>query len=168
MATPKKENEKKDNANEGSDVDLVRELADILNDTDLTEIEMKKGDLKIRVAKGGGQMVQAYAAPQAPTPVQSAPATSSAAAESQEDTASGPHKDSTTSPMVGTAYTRPSPDADPFVKVGDSVEEGDTILLVEAMKTFNPITAPRSGKVEKVYVEDAQPVEFGEALFVIV
>lgn len=169
MATPKKENEKKENAKKGSDVDLVRELADILNDTDLTEIEMKKGDLKIRVSKGGGQMVQAYAAPQAAAPAQSAPAAaSSAPVEKSEDTASGPHKDSTTSPMVGTAYTRPSPDAEPFVKVGDSVEEGDTILLVEAMKTFNPITAPRSGKVEKVYVEDAQPVEFGEALFVIV
>ena len=169
MATPKKDNEKNDNAKKVSDVDLIRELAEILNDTDLNEIEMKKGDLKIRVSKGGGQMVQSYAAPQAPAPAQSAPAAaSSAPAENSDDPASGPHKDSTTSPMVGTAYTRPSPDADPFVKVGDSVEEGDTILLVEAMKTFNPITAPRSGKVEKLYVEDAQPVEFGEALFVIV
>ncbi|CAM3774873.1 acetyl-CoA carboxylase biotin carboxyl carrier protein [Litorimonas haliclonae] len=163
--------EKKDNAKKGSDVDLIRELADILNDTDLNEIEMKKGDLKIRVSKGGGQMVQAYTAPQAhaQAPAQSAPSVSSAApAAGSEEAGSGPHKDSTTSPMVGTAYTRPSPDADPFVKVGDSVEEGDTILLVEAMKTFNPITAPKSGKVEAVYVEDAQPVEFGESLFVIV
>lgn len=169
MATPKKDNEKKDNAKKGSDVDLIRELADILNDTDLNEIEMKKGDLKIRVSKGGGQMVQAYAAPQAAAPAQAAPSASSPApAAGSEETGSGPHKDSTTSPMVGTAYTRPSPDADSFVKVGDSVEEGDTILLVEAMKTFNPITAPKSGKVEAVYVEDAQPVEFGESLFVIV
>ena len=161
--------EKKDSGKKETDIDLIRELAGILNDTDLNEIEMKKGDLKIRVSKGGGQMVQAYSAPQAPAPAQaSAPAASSAPAESQDDSGSATHKDSTTSPMVGTAYTRPSPDADPFVKVGDSVEEGDTILLVEAMKTFNPITAPRSGKVEKVYVEDAQPVEFGEALFVIV
>ena len=161
--------EKKDSGKKETDIDLIRELAGILNDTDLNEIEMKKGDLKIRVSKGAGQMVQAYSAPQATAPAQaSAPAASSAPAESQDDSGSATHKDSTTSPMVGTAYTRPSPDADPFVKVGDSVEEGDTILLVEAMKTFNPITAPRSGKVEKVYVEDAQPVEFGEALFVIV
>ena len=113
-------------------------------------------------------MIQAYSAPQAAPPAQSAPAASSAPAESSEPSEAGTHKDSTPSPMVGTAYTRPSPDADAFVKVGDSVEEGDTILLVEAMKTFNPITAPKSGKVEAVYVEDAQPVEFGEALFVIV
>ena len=69
--------------------------------------------------------------------------------------------------MVGTAYTRPSPDADAFVKVGDSVKEGDTVMLVEAMKTFNPITAPKSGKVEEIFVQDAQPVEFGEVLFII-
>lgn len=162
MATDKKVVAKK-----GNDIDLIRELADILNETDLNEIEMKKGDLKIRVSKGGGQMVQAYAAPQAAAP---APIAAAASPKSEEAvaSASGPHKDSTKSPMVGTAYTRPSPDADSFVKVGDSVEEGDTILLIEAMKTFNPITAPKSGKVEAVYVEDAQPVEFGESLFVIV
>lgn len=169
MAVKKNDSEKKDNAKKDNDVDLIRELADILKDTDLNEIEMKKGDLKIRVSKGGGQMVQAYAAPQAaaPAPAPSA-ATPSSQSDDSENAGSGPHKDATTSPMVGTAYTRPSPDADAFVKVGDSVEEGDTILLVEAMKTFNPITAPKSGKVEAVYVEDAQPVEFGESLFVIV
>lgn len=162
MATEKKDSGKKEN-----DIDLIRELAGILNETDLNEIEMKKGDLKIRVSKGGGQMVQAYSAPQATAPAPMA-AAASPTSENSEGSAAGHHKNSTTSPMVGTAYTRPSPDADPFVKIGDSVEEGDTILLVEAMKTFNPITAPRSGKVESVYVEDAQPVEFGEALFVIV
>ena len=158
MATTKKPN----------DVDLVRELADILNDTDLNEIEMKKGDLKIRVSKGGRQVVQAVAAP---APVAAAPVAPTASASglvSVESEAPATHPNSTTSPMVGTAYTRPSPDADPFVKVGDSVKEGDTILLVEAMKTFNPITAPKSGTVEAVYVEDAQPVEFGEPLFVVV
>jgi acetyl-CoA carboxylase biotin carboxyl carrier protein len=168
MATEKKDVAKKVVTKKNNDVDLIRELADILNQTDLNEIEMKKGDLKIRVSKGGGQMVQAYAAPPQPAaPTQTVPA-ASPAPEVAESSGSGPHKDSTTSPMVGTAYTRPSPDADSFVKVGDSVEEGDTILLIEAMKTFNPITAPKSGKVEAVYVEDAQPVEFGEALFVIV
>jgi acetyl-CoA carboxylase biotin carboxyl carrier protein len=70
--------------------------------------------------------------------------------------------------MVGTVYTRPSPDADAFFKVGDKVKEGDTVVLIEAMKTFNPITATKSGKIEEILVEDAQPVEFGEALFIIV
>jgi acetyl-CoA carboxylase biotin carboxyl carrier protein len=78
------------------------------------------------------------------------------------------HPGAVKSPMVGTAYVRPSPDADPFVKVGDKVKEGDTVLLVEAMKTFNPITAPKSGKIEELLVSDAQPVEFGETLFIIV
>jgi acetyl-CoA carboxylase biotin carboxyl carrier protein len=159
MASPKKP----------TDVDIIRELADILKETDLNEIEMKKGDLKIRVSKGGGQIVQTMAAaPMAATPLAPAPAPQAGGLETAEPTANAVHKDATPSPMVGTAYTRPSPDADSFVSVGDSVSEGDTILLVEAMKTFNPITAPKSGKVEAIYVEDAQPVEFGEALFVIV
>jgi len=123
-----------------SETSLVKELANILNETDLAEIEMKKGDLKIRVSKHvGGTVMQTMAAPGA-----------------------------VKSPMVGTAYVRPSPDADAFVKVGDKVKEGDTVLLVEAMKTFNPITAPKSGKIEALLVEDAQPVEFGETLFIIV
>ncbi len=155
MATTKKPN----------DVALVRELADILNETDLNEIEMKKGDLKIRVSKGGGQIVQAVAAA---APVAAAPAAPSGGLVTVETEAPATHPNATTSPMVGTAYTRPSPDADAFVNIGDSVKEGDTILLIEAMKTFNPITAPKSGTVEAVYVEDAQPVEFGEPLFVVV
>jgi len=153
-----------------ADTKLVRELAKILDDTGLTEIEMEKGSLKIRVAKGGGQVVQTVAA----TP---APITASEAAPSQpvpapaaktEKTDAGAHPGVVKSPMVGTVYTRPSPDADAFVKVGDKVKEGDTIVLIEAMKTFNPITAQKSGKIEEVLVEDAQPVEFGEALFIIV
>ncbi|RKQ71095.1 biotin carboxyl carrier protein [Litorimonas taeanensis] len=157
---------KSTNSPKPNDIDLVRELADILHDTDLNEIEMKKGDLKIRVSKGGGQVIQAMAAPSAIAPAAApTPAAQNTAPVSAEPAT---HKDATTSPMVGTAYVRPSPDADPFVKVGDSVSEGDTILLVEAMKTFNPITAPKSGKVEAIYVDDAQPVEFGEPLFVIV
>lgn len=162
MASPKKTN----------DIDVVRELADILKDTDLNEIEMKKGDLKIRVSKGSGQIVQTMAAApmaHAAAPMAAAaPAPQSGGLETDASSVNTPHKDATPSPMVGTVYTRPSPDADSFVSVGDNVNEGDTILLVEAMKTFNPITAPKSGKVEAVYVEDAQPVEFGEALFVIV
>ena len=150
-----------------ADTKLVRELAKILNDTGLTEIEMEKGSLKIRVAKGGGQVVQAIAAP---APVAAAPAPSqpvaAPAAKTEKKDASA-HPGAVKSPMVGTVYTRPSPDADAFVKVGDKVKEGDTIVLIEAMKTFNPITATKSGKIEEILVEDAQPVEFGEVLFII-
>ena len=150
-----------------TDTKLVRELAKILNDTGLSEIEMEKGSLKIRVAKGGGQVVQAVAAP---APVAAAPAPSqpvaAPAAKSEKKDASA-HPGAAKSPMVGTVYTRPSPDADAFVKVGDKVKEGDTIVLIEAMKTFNPITATKSGKIEEILVEDAQPVEFGEVLFII-
>ena len=150
-----------------TDTKLVRELAKILNDTGLTEIEMEKGSLKIRVAKGGGQVVQAVAAP---APVAAAPAPSqpvaAPAAKTEKKDASA-HPGAAKSPMVGTVYTRPSPDADSFVKVGDKVKEGDTIVLIEAMKTFNPITATKSGKIEEILVEDAQPVEFGEVLFIV-
>ena len=150
------------------DTKLVRELAKILNDTGLTEIEMEKGSLKIRVAKGGGQIVQTVAAPApiaAATPAASQPVAAPAAKTEKADAAA--HPGAAKSPMVGTVYTRPSPDADSFVKVGDKVKEGDTIVLIEAMKTFNPITATKSGKIEEILVEDAQPVEFGEVLFII-
>lgn len=149
-----------------SDTKLIRELANILNETDLSEIEMKRGDLKIRVSKHSGQVINAVAAP---APVAAAPtaapvATAPAAAPAPE---TADHPGAVKSPMVGTAYVRPSPDASPFVSPGDSVKEGDTVLLIEAMKTFNPITAPKSGKVTSVLVTDAQPVEFGEPLFII-
>jgi len=107
----------------------------------------------------------------APAPVAAAPAASqpvAAPAAKTEAVDAAAHPGAVKSPMVGTVYTRPSPDADSFVKVGDKVKEGDTIVLIEAMKTFNPITATKSGKIEAVLIEDAQPVEFGEALFIIV
>lgn len=153
-----------------ADTKLVRELARILRDTDLTEIEMKKGDLKIRVSKGGGAAVQHIMAAPAAAPVAAAapaaPSQPVATKESPADAAA--HPGAVKSPMVGTAYIRPSPDADAFVKVGDKVKEGDTIMLIEAMKTFNPIVAPKSGKVEEILVEDSSAVEFGEALFILV
>ncbi|WP_371398309.1 acetyl-CoA carboxylase biotin carboxyl carrier protein [Fretibacter rubidus] len=160
---------KKTTSSATTETKLVRELAKILNDTELSEIAMTKGDLKIRVSKhaAGGTVMQAVAAP---TPV-AAPAASAPAVESPAPTSkadAGAHPGAVKSPMVGTAYVRPSPDADAFVKAGDKVKEGDTILLVEAMKTFNPITAPKSGKIEEILVDDAQPVEFGETLFIIV
>lgn len=149
-----------------AETSLVKELAQILNETDLSEIEMKKGDLKIRVSKHSGAVMQTMAAPSAPAATAlSAPSPESPAPANKAD--AGAHPGAVKSPMVGTAYVRPSPDADPFVKVGDKVKEGDTIVLVEAMKTFNPITAPKSGKIEQMLVDDAQPVEFGETLFII-
>lgn len=156
------------------DSKLVRELADILNDTDLTEIEVEKGELRIRVAREITAAPAVYSAqpmhaPMAAPVAAPAPAPASApetpAATSAADARS--HPGAVTSPMVGTVYLRPSPEADQFKKAGDSVKEGETILLVEAMKTFNPITAPKSGTLTELLVDDAQPVEYGEALFII-
>lgn len=165
--TPAKKSPSKTAKNE-TETQLVRDLADILNDTDLAEIEMRKGDLKIRVSKhGGGAVYTAAPAPMmAAAPAASAPAPETPAPASKAD--AGAHPGAVKSPMVGTAYVRPSPEADVFFKPGDKVKEGDTVLLVEAMKTFNPIAAPKSGKIEEMLVDDAQPVEFGETLFIIV
>ena len=152
-----------------SETKLVRELANILNETDLSEIELKRGDLKIRVSKQNGQVISAVAAPAVGAPSPAAPQTAQAMppitpAAPTED---ANHPGAVKSPMVGTAYIRPSPDAAPFAAEGKNVSEGDTILLVEAMKTFNPITAPKSGIIKSILVNDAQPVEFGEPLFII-
>lgn len=159
----------KSRSTQSTETKLVRELAKILNETELSEIEMEKGSLKIRVARVGAPVITASAplamAP-SPVPVPQAPATETPAPVSKSDASA--HPGAVKSPMVGTAYIRPSPDAGAFVNVGDSVKEGDTVLLVEAMKTFNPITAPKSGKIGEILVEDAQPVEFGEPLFIIV
>lgn len=155
------------------DSKLVRELADILKDTELTEIEVEKGELRIRVAREIQAAPMHYAAAPAPAPAAPQPAPASAPSSPPETPASSgaadpkSHPGAVTSPMVGTAYLRPSPDAEQFKKPGDSVKEGETILLVEAMKTFNPITAPKSGVLKELLVDDAQPVEYGEALFII-
>lgn len=152
------------------DTGLVRELAAIIRDGDLGEIEVELGDLRIRVSRPEPAPVTyaapaaAMAAPAAPVaaPVAAAsPAAAEPAAEVVDD------KDAVTSPMVGTAYLRPEPGAKVFVNVGDSVSEGQTLLLVEAMKTFNPVSAPKSGVVKSILVDDAQPVEFGQPLVVI-
>lgn len=143
------------------DPQLVRELASLLADTDLTEIEVEKGDLRIRVARTVSVVAAApAAAPAVVIPVAADPAPS----------AGGPparHPDALTSPMVGTAYRRPSPGARPFVEVGSPVKVGDKLLLIEAMKTFNDIVATRAGTVTAIYVEDGQPVEYGEPLVAI-
>ena len=146
------------------DTALVRELAEMLGDTGLTEIEVEDGDRKIRVARGGGVPMAAAPAPM-PTPAAAAPAPATPAPESAvpaADTA-GAIK----SPMVGTVYLAPEPGAADFVAVGDSVKEGQTLLIVEAMKVMNPITADKSGTVKAILVENAQPVEFDQPLVVV-
>ncbi|WNJ93493.1 acetyl-CoA carboxylase biotin carboxyl carrier protein [Bosea sp. 685] len=143
------------------DPELVRELAQLLNETDLTEIEVEKGDLRVRVARTITATVQVPASA-APLPV-AAPV----AAAPVEGKPSAAHPGAVASPMVGTAYRRASPEAKPFVEVGSIVKAGERVLLVEAMKTFNDIVAPRAGKVVAILVEDGQPVEYGEPLLVI-
>ena len=145
-----------------SDTKLIRELAKILNDTDLSEIELEKGDLRLRVARNVGAVTMAAPVPVAAAPVQAAASEAPAPAA---DPANDPG--AVKSPMVGTAYLRSSPDTDPFAVIGDSVKEGDTVILVEAMKTFNPIKAHKSGTVKDILVADGQPVEFGEAMMII-
>jgi acetyl-CoA carboxylase biotin carboxyl carrier protein len=143
------------------DPELVHELARLISETDLTEIEVEKGDLRIRVARNVTTAVHVpVAAPVAPA----APVPAAISAPAKPD---AHHPGSVTSPMVGTAYLRPSPDAKPFVDIGTRVEKGDKLLLVEAMKTFNDIVAPRAGVVTAILVEDGQPVEYGEPLLVI-
>jgi acetyl-CoA carboxylase biotin carboxyl carrier protein len=147
------------------DARLVRRLAAILNDTGLTEIEVERGDLKIRVARGaiGPALAPAvYAAP--PAAAAPSPAPSAAAAPAP---AALPEGDVVNSPMVGTVYLQAEPGAPPFVQAGDQVAEGQTLLIIEAMKTMNPIPAPRAGRIVELLVADGQPVEFGEPLAVI-
>ena len=149
------------------DTRLVRKLAGILKDTDLTEIEIEKGDLRIRVAREmtyAPQMVsapQAYAPAPAPAAASSAPAAAAPAAPVERK------GDLVKSPMVGTVYMQAQPGNPPFVKAGDKVTEGQTLMIVEAMKTMNPIPAPRGGVVAEILVEDSQPVEYGAALIVL-
>ena len=142
------------------DTALVRELAELLNETGLTEIEVEDDDRKIRVARGGTSAVAApaMAAPAAPPAPEAAAPAPAAAAD---------HADALKSPMVGTAYLAAEPSVPNFIKVGDSVAEGDTLLIVEAMKVMNPITADKAGTIKAILVENAQPIEFDQPLVVI-
>lgn len=152
------------------DAALVRQLADILNDTELTEIEVERGELRIRVAREitAAPIVQ-YAAAPAAAPVAAAPVAAAAPASMPSDPATivARSGEEVKSPMVGTAYLQASPEAPPFVQPGDKVKKGQTLLIVEAMKTMNPIQSPRDGVVKEVLVGDAQPVEFGEPLVLL-
>ena len=148
----------------GIDQALIRDLANILNETDLTEIEVEQDDLRIRVSRAGTpQYVQAPIA--APVAAVSAAPAAAAAPAAPADARS--NKNAVTAPMVGTAYLSPAPGARAFIEVGSTVKEGQTILIIEAMKTMNQIPAPRSGKVTEILVSDASPVEYGEPLIVI-
>jgi acetyl-CoA carboxylase biotin carboxyl carrier protein len=159
---------------QGLDAGLVRELAKVLDDTGLTEIEVEYGELRLRLARTATLIqppahthvlhsapapasLPAPAAPPAPAPAPAGPPATDAAS----------HPGAVPSPMVGTAYLSPEPGAPPFIKVGDTVNAGQTLMVVEAMKTFNPIPAPRAGKVTAILVSDAQPVEYGEPLVIL-
>lgn len=160
MTTPKSA------ASEPIDPKLVRKLADILKETELSEIEVEQGDLKIRVARQlSAAPAVSYVSAAPPAPVAAAPAPA-ATAPAAETPAAAPAaiKDAVKSPMVGTVYLAPQPGSPAFVKIGDKVKQGQTLLIIEAMKTMNPIPSPRDGVVAQILVADAQPVEFGEAL----
>ena len=148
----------------GVDQDLIRQLADILTETDLSEIEVETDDLKVRVARQS-QVVN-VAAPIAAAPAP-APAAAAPAAIVPEGSSKASHPGAVLSPMVGTVYVAAEPGAAAFVSVGTQVTQGQTVLIVEAMKTMNQIPAPTSGTVKEILVEDGQPVEFGEPLLII-
>lgn len=146
----------------GIDQQLIRDLAGILNDTNLTEIEVELDAFKVRVSRQPAA-VHAVAAP-APT---YAPPPATAAAAPLAPAPAEVSKNAVPSPMVGTVYLAPGPDAKAFIEVGQAVKEGQTLLIIEAMKTMNQIPAPRAGTVKAILVEDAQPVEYGMPLVVI-
>jgi len=139
------------------DASAIRELAELLKETGLTEIEIEHNGARLRVSKQAGGTMMAAAPAAAPAPV-------AAAAPAK---AAGPNPGAVPSPMVGTVYCSPEPGAPPFLKVGQTIKEGDTLFIIEAMKTMNPITAPRGGTVSEICVSDAQPVEFGQTLCII-
>ncbi|MBB35418.1 MAG: acetyl-CoA carboxylase, biotin carboxyl carrier protein [Hirschia sp.] len=150
------------------DTELIRELAAIIKESDLGEIEIEDEDLRIRVSRHEPAPVSIAApvtAAAAPAALPAAPAAVAAPVEAAS--AAAAPVDAVTSPMVGTVYMAPEPGAPDFIKEGDTVKEGQTLLLIEAMKTFNPVTAPKAGKITRIIVEDAQPVEYGEPLVVI-
>jgi acetyl-CoA carboxylase biotin carboxyl carrier protein len=135
------------------DPELIRSLAALLDETGLTEIEYAEGDCRVRVSRGTA--AAAEAAPSRPAPA--APVRASPVE----------HEGALTAPMVGTAYLSPQPGASPFVRLGDTVVEGQPLLIIEAMKVMNEIRAPRSGRIAQILVEDAQPVEYGAPLMLI-
>ena len=141
------------------DQDQIRELAALLDETGLTEIELEDDDRRIRIARGGVAVSAVAAAPAA------ASAAAAPAAETGADLSE--HPGAVASPMVGTAYRAPEPGATNFVEVGAQVSAGQTLLLIEAMKTFNEIAAPTAGKITQILFESGTPIEFGDVLMII-
>ena len=153
------------------DASVVRELAVILREADLGEIEIEHADIRVRVSRASSnappQVVMSAPAPQtvvpSAPPAQTPPSPEPVSPSTQAEIPSN----AVTSPMVGTVYLRPEPGADAYVEIGKQISKGDTLMLIEAMKTFNPVESSVSGTIKAVYVEDEQPVEFGEALVLI-
>jgi acetyl-CoA carboxylase biotin carboxyl carrier protein len=148
----------------GIDKDLIRDLAALLKETELTEIEIEQDDFRVRVSRSAPPAATQVTHAESPKPA-SPPSAAEKAPPSLADPAR--HPGTVPSPMVGTAYLAPGPGAKPFVEVGEEVHAGQTILIVEAMKHMNEVPAPRAGKVVEILVEDGQPVEYGEPLIII-
>jgi acetyl-CoA carboxylase biotin carboxyl carrier protein len=144
---------------------LVQELADILDKSGLAELEYETDAVAIRLSRVTGTAPVVAAAPAVSAPAAAAPAPAKAELAAAANPAN--HKGAVTSPMVGTVYTAPEPGAAEFVSEGDTVKVGQTLFIVEAMKVMNPISAPTAGKVTKIFVQNAQPIEFGEAMAII-
>lgn len=153
----------KHQSNPSSDHETIRELAELLHETGLSEIEIERSGLRLRVAKSTAVTMSAPA--MAAVPPVAAPAATAAGGPAAADPSS--HPGAVKSPMVGTVYRSPEPSSPPFVEVGATVTEGQTVLIIEAMKTMNHIKASKSGTVREILVENEQPVEFGEALMII-
>ena len=147
------------------DVELVRQLATLLDDTNLTEIEVEDGDRKVRVARN--VHAAAPAVNYAPAPAATAPVAAPATPSETGASAPASTANAVKSPMVGTAYLAPNPEAKPFVSVGQKVAAGDTLIIIEAMKVMNPIVAPSAGTVTAILIESGQPVEFDQPLVVV-
>lgn len=152
-----------------TELSVIRELAEILRNSELTDIELEKGDLKLKISKKAAKQMIAANLPAtgaaAPMPMAQSMAPETPAPDSSVNMAA--HPGVVKSPMVGTVYLAAEPGKPPFVNVGDKVSAGDTLMLIEAMKTFNPITAPENGTIKEIIVHDGTPVEFDEPLIVI-
>ena len=146
------------------DVELVRKLAELLNETGLREIEVERGDLRVKVVRGPSAAETAMA-----SVIHAAPPVAAAGPQALAASAAAPEPpgDAVKSPMVGTVYLQPNPGAEQFVRVGSQVAAGQTLMIIEAMKTMNPVPAPRAGRVVEILIDDGQPVEFGQPLIVL-
>ncbi len=154
------------------DLKLIKNILNLISESDVDEVSIEEGDFKIKVKKTGTVEQVTYTQPAAPAPVAapaapSQPTAAPASGEPKEEAKPAPSGDTLKSPIVGTYYKAPSPDSDPFVKVGDKVSKGQTLCIVEAMKIMNEIEAEFGGTIEEILVEDGQPIEYDQPLFII-